>query len=182
MINRIHILGASGSGTTTLAEKLSKKMNYTHFDTDNYFWLDTETFSQKRKVEDRIELLSKEFRSVDKWILSGSLCGWGDVFIPLFDLVVFLWIPQEIRMERLNHREQQRYGDKINIGGCLNASYLEFMDWASKYDLGDMNIRSKQLHYAWMDSLPCPVLKIEEDINIEDKIKRVENIIKASMQ
>ncbi len=182
MINRIHILGASGSGTTTLAGELSKRLNYAHFDTDDFYWLKTEPpFSQKRKVEERIELLSKEFQSVDKWILSGSLCGWGDIFIPSFDLVVYLWIPQEIRMERLNHREQQRYGDKINTGGSLNASYLEFMDWASKYDLGDMNIRSKQLHHSWLDSLPCPVLKIEEDINIEDKIIRVENIIKASM-
>ena len=35
MINRIHILGASGSGTTTLAKELSKKLNYEYFDTDD---------------------------------------------------------------------------------------------------------------------------------------------------
>jgi len=40
------------------------------------------------------------------WVLSGSLCSWGDVAIPLFELVVYLWIPPEIRLERLRHKEQ----------------------------------------------------------------------------
>jgi hypothetical protein len=35
-------------------------------------------------------------------VVSGSLCGWGDGVIPLFELVVFLWVPQEVRMVRLH--------------------------------------------------------------------------------
>lgn len=37
--NLIHIFGASGSGTTTLAEKISRELGYFHLDTDDYFWL-----------------------------------------------------------------------------------------------------------------------------------------------
>lgn len=51
MINRIHILGASGSGTTTLAERLSQEFGYTHLDTDNFFWVKTDpAFKQIREV------------------------------------------------------------------------------------------------------------------------------------
>lgn len=181
MINRIHILGASGSGTTTLAHEINKKMNYTHFDTDNYFWVKTEPpFTQKRDVKERVELLTHDLHSVDKWVLSGSLCGWGDEFIPLFDLIIYLWIPEEIRIKRLLEREQQRYGEDIKPGGLMYQSHIEFIEWASKYDLGDMNIRSKQLHYSWLKNLPCKVLKIEGAFEIEEKLVKIMKIISKS--
>lgn len=34
---KIHVLGASGSGTTTTAKALAKILGYVHLDTDNYF-------------------------------------------------------------------------------------------------------------------------------------------------
>lgn len=178
MINRIHILGASGSGTTTLASKISTRLGYKHIDTDDYYWVKTEPpFTQKRKPEERIKLLSEAMQSCDKWILSGSLCGWGDVFIPLFDLVVYLWIPQDVRMKRLKAREFQRYGNDIKAGGKLYDSHQEFMEWASQYDVGGMDIRSKKLHYTWLNNIPCQVIKIEEDLTIDDKVRKVESVI-----
>jgi adenylate kinase family enzyme len=39
MVSRIHILGASGSGTTTLAKALANELGYKHFDTDDYYWI-----------------------------------------------------------------------------------------------------------------------------------------------
>ncbi len=111
MIKRIHILGASGSGTSTLAEALEKELGFRHFDTDNYYWLPSDPpFANKRPIEDRIELIMNDMSGVDKWTLSGSLCGWGDVLIRYFDLVVYLWIPMEIRIPRLIDREKLRYG------------------------------------------------------------------------
>ena len=40
-MQRIHILGASGSGTTTLGRALAERLQCRHFDTDDYFWLPT---------------------------------------------------------------------------------------------------------------------------------------------
>ena len=178
MTKRIHILGASGSGTTTLALKISSIYNYTHFDTDDFFWVKTDPpFTKHTNIEERVRDLSAALNSVDQWVLSGSLCGWGDRFIPFFDLVIFLWIPEEVRMKRLEMRERQRYGEKILSGGEMYQSHLEFMEWASQYDAGDMNIRSKQLHYTWLKQLPCKVLKIEGDLDIEEKLKRVKEVL-----
>jgi Shikimate kinase len=42
MIHRIHILGASGSGTTTLGRALAERLQYPHFDTDDSFWVPTD--------------------------------------------------------------------------------------------------------------------------------------------
>ena len=35
MKNKIHILGASGSGTTTLGKEISEKWGHTHLDSDD---------------------------------------------------------------------------------------------------------------------------------------------------
>ncbi|WP_026478373.1 AAA family ATPase [Alkaliphilus transvaalensis] len=178
MINRIHILGASGSGTTTLAKALSNKLGYKHYDTDDFFWVKTDPpFQEKTDVDERIKRMESCLKNVEKWVLSGSLCGWGDGFIPYFDLVVFLCIPKEIRMERLLERERNRYGSEIDKDGKLYQDHLTFMDWASKYDSGDIDIRSRKLHYEWLEKLNCQVLKIEEDIALSEKILKVESLM-----
>lgn len=55
---KIHVLGASGSGTTTTAKAVAKALRYVHLDTDNYFWEPSDIpFTKKREIKDRIELL-----------------------------------------------------------------------------------------------------------------------------
>ncbi|MDD5191449.1 MAG: shikimate kinase, partial [Dehalococcoidales bacterium] len=55
---RIHILGASGSGTTTLGRLLAKRLNIAHLDTDNYYWLKTEIpYTEPRERSTRQALL-----------------------------------------------------------------------------------------------------------------------------
>lgn len=47
MKKNIHILGASGVGTSTLGVALSKHLPHTHLDTDDYYW--TDKFTKKEK-------------------------------------------------------------------------------------------------------------------------------------
>jgi len=72
---RIHITGASGSGTTTLGKALAVAIQARHFDTDSYYW---DTFGpplqMKRDVPQRLALL-KEAIQEPFWVLSGSLDG-----------------------------------------------------------------------------------------------------------
>lgn len=181
-LNRIHIVGASGSGTSTLAKAISEKLGYKHLDTDQYYWLPTEEpFTKVRSIEDRIQLLSADLEGQDKWVLSGSLCGWGDVFIPYFDLVIFMWIPQDIRMKRLEAREVGRYGEDIAAGGRRHGSYQKFMEWASEYDTAGVEMRSKALHEAWLAALPlrCRIERLEGDLSIEEKLILIEEILTA---
>ncbi|MEM6738348.1 MAG: shikimate kinase [Bacteroidota bacterium] len=35
---QIHIFGASGSGVTTIGKALSKELDLSYFDTDDYYW------------------------------------------------------------------------------------------------------------------------------------------------
>ena len=174
MKNRIHILGASGSGTSTLGKELANRLAFKHFDTDDYFWLPPkQSFTHKREKEDRQRLLMKDLTSTDKWVLSGSLTDWGDIFIPLFDAVIYLWIPKDIRMQRLAEREKQRYGEAINPGGSKYNQYIEFMDWAERYDDAGKDMRSRALHEEWLSKIDCQVIRIEENISTDERISKI---------
>jgi len=65
-------------------------------------------FTNPRPREERIPLISASIEENMKCVISGSLCGWGDVFIQYFDLVVFISTPTNIRKERLKKREYER--------------------------------------------------------------------------
>jgi len=170
---RIHIVGASGSGTTTLGVALAREIDGAHFDTDDFFWLPTAPpFTTKRPVEQRLRLLEAELTR-DSWVLSGSLMGWGDVLVPSFDLVVFLYVPPDVRLERIMERERQRYGAAIDPGGRMHENHKAFVDWAKGYDTADSEGRSHVRHRAWIDNLPCPVVEITGVPTVEESVECV---------
>lgn len=162
MSRRVHIVGASGAGTTTLGRALARGLDCPHLDTDDYFWLPTRPpFTHQRPAPERHALLEADLSRHAGWVLSGSLCGWGDVFIPRFDLVVFVSLPHAIRLARLGEREQQRYdAAAIAPGGALHATHQVFMAWAAAYDDGGRDVRSRLVHEQWLAGLPCPVLRV----------------------
>ena len=172
---RVHVVGASGSGTTTLGRAVAARYGAPHFDTDDYFWLPSAPpFQHIRERGERQARLDAALRGPPDWVLSGSLCGWGDVFIPLFDLVVFLWVPPDARLARLRARERARYGDAIAPGGPQHGRSEAFLAWASGYDEGlDVPERCRRLHETWLAALPCPVLRIEGTASVDANLELV---------
>jgi len=179
MIHKIHIFGASGSGTTSLAKAVSGALNWEHYDTDNYFWIPTTPpFQRIRERPERQELLRQDLQSQDSWVLSGSLCGWGDFAIPMFDLVIFLWLPVDLRIQRLKRREIERYGEEIESPSDPRyCGYSAFLEWAAAYDTGGLDMRSKANHEEWISALPCQVIRIEQDRTIQENLNAIINII-----
>jgi adenylate kinase family enzyme len=158
---RIHITGASGTGTTTLGTALAFRLKYDFFDADTYFWEPTQPpFQTKRLKENRLAMISKDLSLSSAFVLSGSICGWNDVLEDSFDLVIYLRIPPEIRLARLRAREIERNG-KIND---------EFIAWATRYDDGDCTVRSRALHERWLAQRHCEVLRIETDLSVEERL------------
>jgi adenylate kinase family enzyme len=172
---RVHIVGASGSGTTTLGRGLAARLGCPHLDTDDFFWMPSNPpFQEIRERAARQALLGAELERHRRWVLSGSLCGWGDIFIPLFELVVFLWVPPSARLARLRAREQARYGAAIEPGAPLHERFTRFMAWAAAYDDGlDVPERCRRLHEEWLARIPCPVLRLEGEESVEERLGRI---------
>lgn len=160
---RIHVTGASGSGVTTLGRALARRLGAAHFDTDDFYWLPSEPpYRRKREVGDRVHLLGCVLRGAPAWVLSGSVSGWADPLVPLFDLAVFVDTLTGVRLERLCRREAERFGElALALGGGMHASHEAFLAWAAAYDTGTREGRSRAKHEAWLARLACPTLRVD---------------------
>lgn len=171
---RIHVVGASGSGTTTLGAALARALSVPHQDSDTFFWLPTEPpFTTQRAQPERLDMLRRALPAHQSWVISGSLLSWGLEVAPYFDLVVFLYLDPEIRMARSLARERLRYGDRIEPGGDMHETHQKFMTWSRGYDDGSNGGRSLVTHKAWLSTLTCPVLEITGTPTVEESVARV---------
>jgi adenylate kinase family enzyme len=178
MIKVIHILGASGSGTSTLGQALERAYDYKWLDTDDYFWLPTDPpYTQSRPREERLSLLKADMAKFPKCVISGSLGIWGDELIPQMDLVVWVDTPTDVRVERLRKREYERYGNRILEGGDMSAIHDEFMDWASAYEINQPPERGRALHEAWISKVSCPVIRLDGARPVADLLRELERVI-----
>lgn len=159
---RIHILGASGSGTSTLGAAVAAALECPLHETDDFLWVPSDPPYQKiRPMPDRLHRLHAALVRSRSWVVSGALTGWGNPLVPLLDLVVFVTLEAGQRMARLRAREAARFGARILPGGDMAESYRTFMEWAEAYDTAGPDQRSRALHEQWLRTLPCPVLRLE---------------------
>ncbi len=161
MNHRIHIFGASGAGVTTLGRILAERLGCPQFDTDTYFWIPTDPpYTTTRPIPERLAMLTADLASCDQWINSGSVLDWGDSLIPRFTLAVFLYVPTEVRIERLMAREIERYGaEALAPGGRMHQQHVDFIEWASSYETATDIVRTLTNHENWLKTLPCSVMR-----------------------
>jgi len=178
--NIIHIVGASGAGTSTLGQALEREYGYKWLDTDGYFWQKTDPpFVKSLPHEERVKLMNAAIQEYPKCVISGSLCGWGDVFIPQFDLVIFIDTPTDIRIERLEKREAERFGERICKNGDMYENHIDFIEWAKGYDTSDDG-RCRKVHEEWLKNISCPVLRLDGTKSVDkllEEIKEKGNIM-----
>ncbi|WP_340539644.1 AAA family ATPase [Nocardioides sp. GXZ039] len=156
--SRVHIIGASGSGTTTLARALADHWAVPHADADDYFWMPTDPpYLEKRAPERRVALMREMFVPREAWVLSGSVLGWGEEVVAECDAVVFLTLDPDERLRRLEAREVSR-----RAGGSFDEpAWAAFLTWARGYDDPGFQGRSRVAHEEWLASLTQPVLRLD---------------------
>lgn len=172
--NVIHIFGASGSGTTTFAKKIHDELGFCFMDTDDYFWLPTNPkYTQKRPGEERIQMMKNDIEKADNVVISGSLTDWGDELISLFTLAIRLETDQKIRIARIQAREKEKFGGRIDFGGDMYQQHLDFIEWAKLYDTGSLNMRSKMKHDEWQKLLQCKLIILDGSANLDANFSKM---------
>lgn len=163
---RLHVMGASGAGTTTLARAVADRWAVPHADADDYFWIPSDPpYVEKRPEAERIALMEKVFLPREAWVLSGSMLGWGDDVVARCDAVVFLTLDPAERLRRIEARERVRV---CREGGAVDeAAWAAFLEWARGYDDPAFEGRSRVAHERWLASLECPVLRLDSASPVE---------------
>lgn len=91
---RIYIIGAAGSGKTTLAKKLSNNINIDTTNLDDIFWCNN-GYGVKREINERNMMYEKVLQA-ESWIIEGAYIEWPKKGFHLADKLVFLNIKESI--------------------------------------------------------------------------------------
>jgi adenylate kinase family enzyme len=131
---RVLISGGPGAGCTSTAKLIGSKLDLPVFDSDSFFHKPTDPpFQKQYSPDERRQLAMAALSASSDWILSGSVATWG-LNLPTVHFGAFLDIPKEERLRRLELRERERFGSRIDIGGDLHSENKNFMAWASGYE------------------------------------------------
>jgi adenylate kinase family enzyme len=171
---RIHILGASGSGTSTLGAALARRLGVPHTDSDSLYWLPTDPpYTTPRPSEERQALLRRTLPTDASWVFSGATTKWAAPLESYFDLVVFLLLDPQVRMARLRRREAARWGARILPSGDMAAINAAFIAWAAAYDTAGSLRSSRVTHEAWLADQTAPVLRLDSLATVAELVAAV---------
>lgn len=178
----IHVMGASGSGTSTMGEFLAEKLDFNLIESDFYKWQQTDPpFQKMRPIEESNSLLMEQINRRENLIITGSLHA-NPVTFPYIDLIIYLSCPTRIRLKRVKNRDILLGRNSLEAEGDIKENFLGFLELAKNYNKKDLNIRSKSSQNHVIKMSNAKVIKIQTNrklSKIQEKIlKKVENYVK----
>ncbi len=170
----ILVLGAAGSGTTTLGRALAAHRGLAHVDLDDVLWQRTDPpYTALNPPAERARALRAALEGLPAWVISGSPGAWSDFLLPDLALVVFLQAPAPVRIARLRQREAARFGAAIEPGQPQHARHVAFLAWAAAYEADPTVGRSLRGHEAWLAALAAPVVRLDATRSCDDLVRTV---------
>jgi len=91
---KLFIIGAAGSGKTTLAKRLSERYNIAAVNLDDLFWNNSlDGYGNRRDEGERTALFDAVLRN-ESWIIEGAYVEWPLQAMKEADRIIYLKIPK----------------------------------------------------------------------------------------
>ena len=130
-INKIAIIGAPGSGKTTLSYELEKKYNLPVFNIDKVYILPN-WIMRDSKERDSIIL---EEANKEKWIIDGTFIDTLEERVKKADRIIFLDYSTITFLKGIFKRLIKNYGkEKPDMPGCKEKFDLSFIMYVAMYN------------------------------------------------
>lgn len=165
---RIQIIGGSGTGKSTIGKWIGQQEDIPSIDSNHYLWKD-QTFTEKRSIAERYALYTPDIENHQQYVVSGSVFSWNPDGFASRELLVFLRLDEDTRMERLIEREQERYPD-------FNESNA-FLDWCRTYltATDPEMIGTYAEHRLQMEQSASPVIQIDAMLSTDAMYKQIKS-------
>lgn len=152
----IQICGLNGSGKSTLGRALAEITGFHFIDNENLFFAERqgdEPYTNPNPREEAERLLMKEVSEHPDFIFAAVRGDYGKEIIPMYDYVIVIEAPKEIRSRRIRNRSFGKFGNRMLPGGDLCEQEEAFFRMAE----------SRQEDYVenWLSSVKCPVIRID---------------------
>lgn len=176
---KIQIIGGSGTGKTTLGEYVAEKEGLRWIDTDRYIWKG-DRFTESYAVEERLAMYGRDMESSEGYVASGSVYAWCKDGFNDRKLLVFLFLDEDLRLQRLRARETQRNSPfSLDENGEMTN---EFLEWCQTYlKTGDKEMVGTYAEHAHQMALAkSPVLKLDGSLPLEGLHAKIMEAYKLS--
>lgn len=184
----IAIFGLNGAGKSTLTHALAKELKFYEMDVEDYYFPEQKEsrrnaleniatnaadFSEelpysnsRSKAEVQAALLEDVIAHPD-FILAGVNMNWCGEILSRIEFAFWVKAPLEKRLERIQHREENRFGARALQGGDMYEQQKEFRKVVASREEASLEDCVKRLL--------CPVVVLDGtvpvDINIEKILK-----------
>ena len=167
----IQICGLNGSGKSTLGKALAERIGFHFIDNEYLFFAGrqvNEPYTNPRSQEEAERFLMNEVSEYPNFIFAAVKGDYGNEIIPMYNYVIVIDVPKEIRSRRVRNRSFQKFGERMLSGGDLYEQEEAFIKMAES--------RKDEYVESWLRSLKCPVIRVDGTKSIDEN---VEHIVKA---
>jgi shikimate kinase len=150
----IIIFGANGSGKSTLGRELARVLNFKYIDIEDYHFEKSEIpYTVERSREDCLNLILDDIKKYKSFVLSAVTGDFSEEITSMYELAVFLSVPIETRIERIEQREYEKHGERICKGGDMYEQHIKFINFCRLRNLSNID--------KWAETLNCPVIDVD---------------------
>ena len=164
----IQICGLNGCGKSTLGRALADRLGFHFIDSEDLYFRKDPTGSQyasARSQEEAKSLLMQEVFAYPNFIFASVKGNYGEEIAAMYNYVILIDVPSEIREQRIRNRSFQKLGSRMLPGGDLYAQEEAFIQMAAA--------RKEDHIENWLQSVKCPILKIDGSKSIADNVEYV---------
>ena len=169
----ILICGLNGSGKSTLGKQLADRLGYEFIDNEDLYFPKTDenyAFSAPRSTEEAIRILETRIDGNSRFVFAAVKGDYGDKLTASLDHIVLIDVPKPIRSRRVRERSFRKFGERILPGGDLHDREEA---WFALTDG-----RPEDYTEKWLETVRCPVIRIDGTRPVEENIRYLYDEIK----
>ncbi len=150
------ICGMNGSGKSTLGRALAENLGWRFIDNEDLYFPKSDPhylFAHQRTQEEVERLLLEEVQRHDRFVFAAVKGNYGEAVLPYYKRAVLVEVPRELRLQRVQQRSLDKFGDRARPGGDLYEREKWFFDHISA--------RPEDYAVRWLDTVDIPVLRVD---------------------
>ena len=167
----IIMCGLNGSGKSTLGKVLAERLHFYFIDNEDLYFPKTDPiyiYAAPHTREEVKNLFFNEIKAHKNFVFSSVKGDYGE---SIYQYAVLIDVPKDIRIERVKNRSFQKFGSRMLSGGDLYEQEQRFFDLVKS--------RAEDTVEKWVQSLNCPIIRIDGTKPIEENINLIIEQIKS---
>ena len=170
MNHGIAIVGANGCGKTTLGKCLADLLGYKHMDIEDYYFKESAIpYANPRTREEVRDLILADIEKYNQFVLTSVNCDFGQEITALYDCVVYIEAPLEVRLERVKQRAFDKFGSRVLEGGDMYEQEQNFFNFVAARTMDQTD--------TWLLGMNCPVLYVDGTEPIAANVRMIKEYI-----